>query len=375
MKFAANVDLTPTPSDSPMATPSTHIDGNLIPVKTKLGKDLCDDRFSDTDFCIEVLRFKGVPSTAEALVVRGIKSASKIYPVLSEELVVNWNEFGESGGLQNYLAVVLWHSSIVLNIKVDQLKNEISEDVCQFMIVKDGLLNGEAVTPSACHSIIINYLQNNRKNASMWSNGRVSNGYVIFVPDLIWNINIDNEESDPSILENDPRKISAHEYFHAYQNIHTTNQLEITSDNVPIWLIEGSAEYAAYYVAQQNEWIDWHTQLKSIINDVKEFMLENPYLSLKDLETYEQKEQHSEEPYYHTLAYKLSTLAVVHMTKLSSDEAIMKNYWDDINVYGNRASFLRNTGFNVTDYYKLFDKFIQNDSESIYIALKNFDEK
>ena len=57
------------------------------------------------------------------------------------------------------------------------------------------------------------------------------------------------------------------------------------------------------------------------------------------------------------LAYEMGPLAVAHAINLSSHDAVMVGYQDDIVTYGWEESFRRNVGMSVEEFYESFAVF------------------
>ena len=102
---------TQTPTPTPTSTPNlayTHVNGDQIPVKTIAGTDSCDDRFSETAFCIELLVYEGVNEDHVQKAVDGLQAIVGRYPVSEAELTADWPGFRLGRGTQSYLGYIIW---------------------------------------------------------------------------------------------------------------------------------------------------------------------------------------------------------------------------------------------------------------------------
>ena len=52
--------------------------------------------------------------------------------------------------------------------------------------------------------------------------------------------------------------------------------------------------------------------------------------------------------------------ATAFAASISSNDAILKDYWDDLEKYGWEKSFERNVGYTVQDFYPLFETFLED---------------
>ena len=365
---------TPSPTMTPTSTPTptpeyTHINGDQIPSKTAGGTNSCDQRFSATAFCIELLVYEGVTNDHVQKAVDGLVSIVGRYPVSEPELTVTWPEFGPNGGLQSYLGYVIWDP--ILSTKSDVLT-----DICQFRYVAAGLHVKQ--DKDICESRVSGGLESTVSGSANQSGAELqSNGYIINSSTALYSNPIQSSTAPARLLFGDPRKVTAHEYFHSYQDSHgvriiggSTPPTQVRKIG-PIWLIEGSAEYAAVRVSSLEGWMNWETQMKERMNIAKDSLAAYPNKSIDDNSTPSQQENNNQESAAlgHALTYELATWAVAYAISISSHDAVMVNYWDDLENYGYEESFRRNVGMNLQEFYISFGEFQKKSLDEQYSSI------
>jgi len=359
---ASLIPHTHTPTPIPTMTPIpvyTHVNGKQIPTKTVAGTDSCDQRFSETAFCIELLVYEGVTDAHVQKAINGLSAIVGRYPVSESELTVTWPDFGPIGGIQSYLGYVIWDPET-------SSKDEILDDLCMFRSVSDGL--HIKVEKELCLARVLGTgsLDGTTNGGANQSGAELRhNGYVIHSGTALYNTDLRHPTSPAKSLFADPRKVTAHEYFHSYQSSHGVRILgaplppNLVPKTGPIWLIEGSAEYAAVRVSSLEGWMNWETQLKERMNVAKDALAAYPNKSIDDHTTPEQRQNNDQESANmgHALSYELAIWAVAYAISVSSHDAIMVNYWDDLEGYGHEESFRRNVGMSLQEFYISFDEF------------------
>jgi hypothetical protein len=172
-------------------------------------------------------------------------------------------------------------------------------------------------------------------------------------------------DDDLSSHRSDFRKILSHEYYHSYQQAHI---LRVPDEPPPaVWLMEGSAEFAANVVAAKAGWIDWNHALLWRMEAIQEVLRDYPELSISMNETTQQRAE-IEKKYWHVVTYEMGFWATAFAASISSNDAILKDYWDDLEKYGWEKSFERNVGYPVHDFYPLFETFLLGHADD-----ENFD--
>ena len=332
----------------------THLDGNLIPAKTVAGSDSCLDTV--TSFCVEILAYEGVTEDGINNIKSGIEAATSAYLVKDSDLIVDWEGFGNAAGKQTYVGVVLWHPE-----RSD--KNKIIQDMCKFRNVAQAPNTPTELSQcEALNKILLDDLWGS-KGVEMISGTPSHNGYIVFIPESTWNKKTFEIGSDEIVKgRSDPRKITAHELIHVYQTSHTISQKRKPSDQIPnegpIWLVEGSAEYAALRTSSTLGWINWPDHMKWAIQINNAMMDRFPNASLSMIETFSQKVNISTDKYSRqfssVLTYETGLLATAYAISISNHDAVMIKYWDDIDEFGPEEAFRRNVGMTITEFYSSF---------------------
>ena len=187
-----------------------------------------------------------------------------------------------------------------------------------------------------------------------------SNGYLITSSSATYEEEIERPAAHPSSHFNDPRRTSSHEYFHAYQAAHSVQIIagvesrSVVNKTGPNWLLEGSADYAALRVSVLEGWMYWIPQMRERMNDIQVDLAKHPNKSIEDCATPEQRDT---DPLAYSLCYDLGMWAVAYAISISSQQAVMFDYWDDLIAYGYEDSFARNIGVDLEDFYMLFGEF------------------
>ena len=333
----------------------THINGDLIPKLTTAGSDECDNRIEESPFCVEILSYEGVSQIAVDQVINGMNALADYYIVSEEELQKPWSGFGPDGGLQNYVGVILWHSE-----KSD--REMIKKDACQFRIVASA-----PNVPSddmQCIKSIDAALEFSEQAAMHVSGTKANNGFIIYFSEYAWKWYPTGRLHNKL---NDPRKISAHEFMHSYQATHTNNMTIQSPDLIPnegpVWFVEGSAEYAAIRSTSLKGWGNWRQMVNFHYALISSTVSKFPEISISMNETRANRKSLESREYAHVLTYEMGFWAVAFAISISSHDAVMVDYWDDIEEFGPTGSFEKNVGVDLETFYKLFDDFMELDKE------------
>ena len=86
-----------------------------------------------------------------------------------------------------------------------------------------------------------------------------------------------------------------------------------------------------------------------------------PNLSIEDNATRAQKANNEalSAGVGHVLTYELAVWAAAYAISISSHDAVMVNYWDDLEQYGYEQSFEKNIGMSFDEFYQSFNEFRQ----------------
>ena len=366
--------LIPTPVPTPTATSTpvwthevTHYDGDLLPALTYAGSDNCEynEQLSFSAICLEILSYGGVSKEHRETALLAISAIASKYPNSQKEITVDWPYFGPSSGKQNYLAFVLWHDK-------HSDTAVIIDDICVFMRVLPETSDscGEWANELLSESSVTN-------GAMTGSAGKIHNGSISIIPREIWDkpiASLGNIIEEPFLAYDDPRRILAHEYFHTYQSLHYIHIPQRPLGDLPsfgpMWLLEGSSEYASSRVGVLESWMDWNGHVDYRINSVKDLLIGNPrYQDLSHIETMTQLNEIIDTDDVlltnmgRVLVYDLGFLAVSYAISISNHDSVMMDYWDDLVNYGAEKSFERNIGITVEEFYVSFSDFLVTTSE------------
>jgi len=279
-------------------------------------------------------------------------------------LKVDWPNFGPNGGYQSYLGVVMWH--------VEQSdNNRVLTDLCRFKMVAAGY---NAKCSAAWTEVMDKRASDGGAGTS--PGDMEHNGYLIITSNVLMDEPISPAPSPTNLYFKDPRKVIAHEYFHAYQLSHAVRMsggtggagfdkdgdpLDQVTNFGPYWLLEGAAEYAAVRVSSLEGWMDWDAQLRARMQLALSTLADYPNLSIEDNATRAQKANNEalSAGVGHVLTYELAVWAAAYAISISSHDAVMVNYWDDLEQYGYEQSFEKNIGMSFDEFYQSFNEFRQ----------------
>ena len=128
-----------------------------------------------------------------------------------------------------------------------------------------------------------------------------------------------------------------------------------------MWLIEGTAEYAAVRVSSLEGWMDWDAQLMVRMLIALQFLADYPNLSIEDNVTPAQYVNNYalSAAVGQVLTYELAVWAAAYAISISSHDAVMVDYWEDLEQYGYEQSFEKNIGMSFDEFYQSFNEFRQ----------------
>ena len=343
------VPPTPTPTATlvpPIASPQPSISkpGEMTVARTYSGADECLAISSENAFCVEILAFD-VDAESLEKIHEGLDWATRLFPVSKNELTTQI-------GIQDYLGIVLWnHETSDVEL--------VARDMCLFRFD----LVDATETEADCMAVVKNNILITKTTAvSGGANTNRHSGFAILASYQYWSRYADD---DLGSHRGDFRKILSHEYYHSYQQAH---MLRVPDEPRPaVWLMEGSAEFAANVVAAKAGWIDWNWALRWRMERIQAALRDYPELSISMNETTQQRAE-IEKKYWHVVTYEMGFWATAFAASISSNDAILKDYWDDLEKYGWEKSFERNVGYPVQDFYPLFETFLLDHADD-----ENFD--
>ena len=313
--------------------------GKMIASRTYAGSKECLPISKENAFCIEILAPDVDAGTLDKI-QEGLYHATKLFPVSVEELTTEI-------GVQDYIGITLWNS------ESSDLPS-LARDNCLFRYDIGG-------GRPDCEEILISMfdMRTGAKagNANIFS----SSGFTIMAPYGTWSR---YANSDVESHRSDFRKVLGHEYFHSYQQAH---RLRVPQETRPaLWLTEGSAEYAGNMIAADAGWIDWGHALRWRMTAIQTALDAYPQLSIAMNENRQQRDD-LDITFRHIATYEMGFWATAFAASISSNDAILKHFWDDLEGYGWKESFRRNVGHSVEDFYVLFQQFLgdRSDGESL----------
>ena len=171
------------------------------------------------------------------------------------------------------------------------------------------------------------------------------------------------------------RTIVAHEYFHVYQSAHqlykSVNPEEIPPYPMPRWFEEGTASYFQM-IMDENE--GWSSEIGMIGNEApRKRMLEDnlswisndrrtwPSLSLIDIETEastRRVSQYCGELCIGFLQYGMGYVATALLADLTSDKALIFDFYDLNKTDGFYPAFEETFEMSVEEFYQTVDEFL-----------------
>jgi len=336
-------------------------DGVLIPDLTDAGQKTCLDNgdLHINALCVEILYYSGVHHAAVKSARSGVQALMSRYITTKNDITVDWDGFGGGEWKQNYVGFVLWHTDI-------SDRQQIQKDLCVFRFVTNPENIELPSSDSFCADRNQKLLEKNSVGGAQASGAYpVHNGSIVIASEKMWDSYIPSYSEtldDPALGLKDFRKVAAHELFHIYQVQHVINMDRRPRDQIanpgPLWLIEGSADFAALRVSSLEGWLDWDRQMGYLI-DVSQQVLENyPSLSISIIQTFEDSSYIRTQPYGYVLKYTMGTLATAYAISISSHESVMIDYWDDLSEHGPEKSFERNVGLTLEEFYLKFEEFL-----------------
>ena len=223
---------------------------------------------------------------------------------------------------------------------------------------------------------------------------------VIFGDKLFWNRGISKDPNDDQ--HHAYLQITAHEYFHTYQNstayYHSSKkkmikpkrslcQQQKQDENQcirylgPMWLTEGAAELVGILMATKYKRMVFAEVLSRFLIEHKVtgdlLQKKGQSINLKNLTTLHDI-RHIQKKHLISPHYSYGAWAVLYLISLQGHEKVLVDYYKDIAALhqssgepGWQASFLRNMGMPIETFYKKFANFLsQSHQEKMLLANK-----
>ncbi len=143
-----------------------------------------------------------------------------------------------------------------------------------------------------------------------------------------------------------------HEYTHVFQR---------AFPRTPTWMTEGGAEFLAFYLGDQEDWIDMEQSMNQSMRMVQSVGDE---ATMKDFEDVEKLEEERPElkKYYRHLAYDAGVWAVafaIHRSRSRSVKAYTKKFYPLVARLGWEQALARYADVqDASDFYQRFEKFL-----------------
>ena len=169
---------------------------------------------------------------------------------------------------------------------------------------------------------------------------------------------------DPEELLNE-RRVSAHEYFHIYQEAHLiyrSHDPDIDQFDGVRWFNEGTATFFEMYLSEMEGWsvTDREDTINRLIEEAANGSEQWPMVGLADIETEAGVERTNEvcgEPCIGHLQYNVGGLATAYLAAQTSDEAVIYDFWPASTEQGFYRAFEETFVMTVEDFYADFDQF------------------
>jgi hypothetical protein len=138
----------------------------------------------------------------------------------------------------------------------------------------------------------------------------------------------------------------------------------------PMWLLEGTSEYASSRISALEFWMDWNGHIAYRMDSINELLETKPnYRDLSSIETMAQVNEIIDTDDVllinagRVLVYDLGFWAVAYAISISSHDSVMVKYWDELLEYGPEKSFERNVGLTLEEFYSKFSEFLDLDMD------------
>ena len=169
--------------------------------------------------------------------------------------------------------------------------------------------------------------------------------------------------------------VTAHEYFHVYQSAHQLYKShapeDIPSYPMPRWFEEGTASYFMMIIDENEGWSadigmtgDRAPRIRILednLNEVSEERETWPSLKLIDIETEagtQRLKQYCGELCIGFLQYGIGYIATALLAELTSDKALIFDFYDLNKTEGFYPAFEETFGMSVDDFYQELDVFL-----------------
>ena len=311
--------------------------------------------------CVEIVAHNGISESTVAWLESSTLLAMKEFPLTVNELVAPPESPPSVPARLDRLGVIVWHPE-------HSNSENVAKSLCRFL-------------QSGC------------------SDGNIDEGYRLYEHGMIckcatggahplgtedWIIKSANYYKEgpdhpdtPHDWVADGRKIHIHEFFHIYQNakgrLARVQAIRTGRDDPagiefrgPSWLAEGSAEYAGFHVISKAGLHPIKEQLAYILDSTKpKLLVGQKRYGIADAVTRHDWTKLDSLNLSGPIIYDLGVVATAYAISLSSYEAMMVDYWDDLNGLGSKESFRKNIGLSFEQFYIKFAKMMELSNSEI----------
>ena len=159
--------------------------------------------------------------------------------------------------------------------------------------------------------------------------------------------------------------VTAHEYFHIYQNAHIVfrdrGDRSKSVYALPRWIEESHAVYFSWVLGNENGWIDINNRIRELINSISSFRKRVPGMTILDIESEsgtKRVKDYCGELCIGQLQYEYALLATIILAQKTSDDAVFIDFYKNHKDIGWIAAFEKTFNMSVDDFYLELEEFL-----------------
>jgi hypothetical protein len=159
--------------------------------------------------------------------------------------------------------------------------------------------------------------------------------------------------------------VTAHEYFHIYQNAHIVfrdrGDRSKSVYALPRWIEESHAVYFSWVLGNENGWIDINNRIRELINSISSFRKRVPGMTILDIESEsgtKRVKDYCGELCIGKLQYEYALLATIILAQKTSDDAVFIDFYKNHKDIGWIAAFEKTFNMSVDDFYLELEEFL-----------------
>jgi hypothetical protein len=159
--------------------------------------------------------------------------------------------------------------------------------------------------------------------------------------------------------------VTAHEYFHIYQNAHIVfrdrGDRSKSVYALPRWIEESHAVYFSWILGNENGWIDINNRIRELINSISSFRKRVPGMTILDIESEsgtKRVKDYCGELCIGKLQYEYALLATIILAQKTSDDAVFIDFYKNHKDIGWIAAFEKTFNMSVDDFYLELEEFL-----------------